>query len=279
MAKLSFDIHYWSSTGNTRLAVELAAESLSETGSEVVVVDVGVELQRFNDRQKGSDKATHSDEVFVEKSDLFILATPVHDFRMALIAEEYLRTLKFDENQKVAAIFTFAGFGDRTPLQFSKIAKQAGAIPWDYQNLICEDGWPVARNYIPPICSWDEPSEDRKEYFKAWWRAVPGRLQDNDKGRSFWSIPTPFTPLSFLFHKKLIKHTFPLYIDLEKCTKCRACEKQCPTGRIDVENFPETEGECVACYGCINVCNENAIDTWLTKGAPRYKGPQVKCQK
>lgn len=265
--QITIHIHYWSSTGNTKLAAKLAAESLRETGAKVTLTDIRTAI--------GPLKKPVPTETIIEPCDLWIIAAPVHDFRMALIVEEFLSTIKTAIGQKVAAIFTCAGFEDRTPLQFSKILKKRGAVPWDWQTIICEDSWPVARNYLPMICSWNEPSVKRRELFKAWWRAVPGRLKDKCPGRSFWRIPTPLTPLTLLFRKSLIKHTFPLYIDSTKCTKCGACEKQCPTGRIIIDNFPDTPGECVACYGCINICPEDAIDTWLTKGAKRYKGPAI----
>jgi NAD-dependent dihydropyrimidine dehydrogenase PreA subunit/menaquinone-dependent protoporphyrinogen IX oxidase len=286
MNDTKIQIHYWSSTGNTKLAAELAAESLSETGAKVTVTDIrrmtanltndacenNGALQKSGALQKNNQSP---DKTYtIDECDLWVVAMPIHAFKMALAFQEFLTNVKLCKGQKVAAIFTCAGFEDRAPLKLSKILVKKGASPWDWQTLICEDSWPVARNYLPMICSWDEPSTKKRELFKAWWRAVPGRLSDNCPGRSFWRIPTPLTPLSFVFRKSLIKHTFPLYIDMNKCTKCRACELQCPTGRISVDNFPESSGDCLACYGCINVCREDAIDTWFTKGAKRYRGPE-----
>jgi len=33
------------------------------------------------------------------------------------------------------------------------------------------------------------------------------------------------------------------YIDFEKCKLCRKCAKECPTGAIWEENFPEAKKE------------------------------------
>ena len=52
-----------------------------------------------------------------------------------------------------------------------------------------------------------------------------------------------------------------LFVDIEKCSACRRCEKICPSGAIKV-----TEGKakidnslCNDCYRCVYVCPKKAI--------------------
>ncbi len=87
-----------------------------------------------------------------------------------------------------------------------------------------------------------------------------------------WSL---LNLLRVFYNKKLLGIFFPIRVDLQKCTNCGKCEEACPTGRIKIENFPKTKGLCIGCYGCINVCPENAIDSIFTKNKNRYRGPSV----
>ena len=251
-------IHYWSATGNTKLAAQLAAESLREAGAAVSVADI-----RDNDASK------------IKDLDLWIIATPVYDFRPALPVEDFLNNLPSLDGIKVAAILTCSGFSDRTPTILANAIRRRGGIPWDLETLICEDSWPIARRYLTFIARWDEPTKQTQEDFKAFWRAVPGRLNANDSGRSWWRFPTPLTLCAPFYNRSLVKHWFRIWVDQEKCTGCGICSEKCPTGRMKIPNFPNPPGDCIGCYGCVNVCPVDAVDTWLTKGAPRYGGPKT----
>jgi len=249
-------IHYWTATGNTRLAAELAGEALRETGAAVSLRDI-----------------RDGDVRGVEACDLWVVATPVYDFRPALPVDDFLHGIRGLPGTKAAVIMTCSGLADRTPTRMAAMLRQAGASPWDHVTLYCEDSWPIARRYLTFLANWGEPSAQPKEDFKAFWRAVPGRLRAGDAGRSFWRPPTPLTLCAPFYARSLVRHWFPIAVDQERCTGCGACVERCPTGRMRIEAFPEPPGDCVGCYGCVNVCPVDAVDTWLTKGAPRYRGP------
>ena len=250
-------IHFWSATGNTEMAAVNAAESLREVGAAVSVADI-------------RDK----DYSLLKNLDLWVVATPVYDFRAALPVEEFLRKMPPLNGTKVAVILTCSGLADRTPAHLASFVRAKGGVPWDYHTLICEDSWPIARKYLTFLASWGEPSKQRLEDFRAFWRAVPGRLAAKDKGRSFFCFPTPLTLLNPFYNASFVKHWFTIWVDEDACTGCGACVERCPTGRMKIANFPRPNGECVGCYGCVNVCPVDAVNTWLTSSAPRYRGPK-----
>ncbi len=47
----------------------------------------------------------------------------------------------------------------------------------------------------------------------------------------------------------------------ERCTKCRLCERACPTGTVNAgRGFASDPAECTMCMGCLEVCPSKAID-------------------
>lgn len=55
--------------------------------------------------------------------------------------------------------------------------------------------------------------------------------------------------------------TWPLFgLSFENsCTKCRACEKACPSSCIDIGRSKIDSGRCVLCLACLDACNASSI--------------------
>lgn len=257
MDSLNVVIHYWSATGNTAMAAEAAAAGLRAGGAVVRLVDM-----RTGDRDG------------IGEAGLWVVAAPVFDFRPALAVEDFVRSLGALEGVRVAALLTYGGFPGRAAWRLAGWLHGLGAEPWDWCGLRCEDSWPVLRRFAPCFCSRGEPSADARSAFEAWWRAVPGRLAEGDRGRSWWRLPTPFTLLTPFYARGLVRRWFRITVDLAACTQCGRCVDRCPTGRMRIDGFPKPAGDCIGCYGCVNVCPEKAVHSYLTRGAPQYAGPE-----
>ena len=89
----------------------------------------------------------------------------------------------------------------------------------------------------------------------------------------------PFNPISVLAAMFPLAvgqgKQFPIFLKKSLCTRCGACVRQCPTGRLRLAPYPKPSGPCVGCYGCINTCPVDAINTWFTNQQPRYRGPAI----
>ena len=46
--------------------------------------------------------------------------------------------------------------------------------------------------------------------------------------------------------------------DMNKCTKCMACARNCPMGSIDMTDPSLVPGICIKCHSCVNRCTKNA---------------------
>ena len=75
-------------------------------------------------------------------------------------------------------------------------------------------------------------------------------------GRLFCNTLCPVgTLLGFLSRFALFK----IKVDRFACTKCRACEKVCKTGCINVREAEVDFSRCVCCFNCLAVCPESAV--------------------
>jgi ferredoxin len=53
----------------------------------------------------------------------------------------------------------------------------------------------------------------------------------------------------------------PLHLDIQKCTRCYACQDECPVEGIDVDSDPpKLQNPCIFCWRCVNVCPTLAIE-------------------
>jgi ferredoxin-type protein NapH len=96
------------------------------------------------------------------------------------------------------------------------------------------------------------------------------------KVRHFWCRICPAGALMSLFNRRALIN---IKKDGTKCTKCRACLRACP---IDIEEIYEekekdnvTNGTCIHCYRCIELCPEDGClsVTFMNKTIVKSKYP------
>ena len=64
----------------------------------------------------------------------------------------------------------------------------------------------------------------------------------------------------------------PLQLIEEACTKCGICEKECPAFAISLDPFPRFGDECILCYNCVRLCEDDAIKSDLSQIEGMLKG-------
>lgn len=76
-------------------------------------------------------------------------------------------------------------------------------------------------------------------------------------GRTYCNTICPVgTILGFLSRFSFFRLTF----NLDKCTKCKACERGCKSSCIDVEAMNIDHSRCVTCFNCIEKCKFGAMN-------------------
>ncbi len=66
-------------------------------------------------------------------------------------------------------------------------------------------------------------------------------------------------------------------VDKNKCTQCATCALSCAARSISLRPYPVFSNRCLGCWGCYNICPNEAINTVFTGGRGRYKGPSLNC--
>lgn len=255
--ELKVIIHYWSATGNTRCAALAAKEELEKAGAEV-------EMRN----------ALEQDFSGFENCGLWVVAAPVFSFRPALVIDDLIRRAKETgsvKGIKATGILTYAGFAGRAGARLGKMFTDAGAEFWELSNLVCEDSWPVTRKIFKSLCDSGKPTAKTLHDFREFWKNTPRRLAENNRLHPQLNFPTPLDIFALFFRKEILAKTFPLQVDMQKCTSCGKCTEICPTGRMKLENFPKPKGNCTGCYACVNICPVEAVNSIFTRNAKRYQ--------
>lgn len=65
------------------------------------------------------------------------------------------------------------------------------------------------------------------------------------------------------------------------CTKCGLCERKCPVGAINQNDFPSKKGSCISCMRCVSICPANArqINKLMVKAASLAIGKEASKRK
>ena len=87
-------------------------------------------------------------------------------------------------------------------------------------------------------------------------------------GRTYCNTICPVgTVLGFLSRFSLLRTVF----DVDKCTKCKVCERNCKASCIDTKNMYIDHSRCVSCFNCIDKCKFGAINYTLAIGKKKNK--------
>ncbi|MBF0408776.1 MAG: EFR1 family ferrodoxin [Candidatus Riflebacteria bacterium] len=261
-------VHYFSSTGNSQLAAEVITAGLQRAGWEASLKDI--RTLKIEDETED-----------IISSDLIGFVFPIYAFRAAIIMEEHIQALPASKiPRQVFFAATYAGYLDRAFMRLRDFLVPKNYFPVAETTLICEDSWTAIR--IPGTMydtGWPEKAS-LKRLFDFSEKNIPQiwkQNADSPKAAICWVPFNPITLIAATFPIAIRRgKQFPIFVKKSLCTKCGKCASQCPTGRLKMMPFPKAQGNCIGCYGCINSCPVEAINTWFTNGRSRYRGPRLK---
>jgi len=121
--------------------------------------------------------------------------------------------------------------------------------------------------YPHPTYTTGHPDALDLEQATSFGRRMAERWQKIDGG-SRVQIPSPaalpdeWIKNAEMFTMEYMEKVFPrLRINSEKCTRCLACEENCPVAGIEILMSPQRiQDPCIYCWNCVNRCPAAAIE-------------------
>lgn len=253
-------ILYYSGTGNTKFACDVARIVLEKAGHEVSMTayDQSAELE-------------------IASFDAYCFASPVYEWAPARNVELAVADMKRLDGKCAFILTSSAGARGQATNLFARMLGDKGVKVLGDYNLICPDSWGGSRRWSYQQDAQTPTVESVREL-----AAYVGSMID--------SICLFLDGKVVSAHDYRVKHT-GLYwasrlsrlapssrvkmgkkkVDLQACTKCGVCAKNCPQRAIALDPYPNFNSQCIACWRCINTCPQDCISTIIDSGH-HYKG-------
>ena len=275
---------YFSSTGNTEHAVKHLVLHLRGFSTGPVSK---INIVELTEASRGDPEALENINTLLKRSGFLILGFPVHDFGPARNVLEVVSKIASQEVQKPA--FVLATHGGNPGRSLAAAAERLEKKNYEVKggvDLLYPSAWVVSAQKVNDIAGIEkfinrfespQKKELRTQQIKNFAKFInqyldPRRGVDTELITEFVEYPYIHSTqiLTKLYEPNIAMRFFSITVDMDKCTKCGICEKVCPSGRMKISSFPKPAGKCFGCYGCINNCPVNAVESYLTKGKMRY---------
>ncbi|MGL5677392.1 MAG: EFR1 family ferrodoxin [Cellulosilyticaceae bacterium] len=203
------------------------------------------------------------------------IVVPVYMWGLPLVAVEFLKKLKVDDQTYIYMIANCGGLP-------GKALKQCEGILAE-RKLQLAAGYSITMpgNYIMGYGAFNEEKQ-QKLFQKEKQKVLKIAAYTKDKAirKCEKSKIMIDCILSDLFYKQITE--FPEsdkhYTVSDQCIGCGLCAKRCSVNNIKmIKGKPEWQHHCEVCVACIQSCPKRAIDyKGKTSGRKRYINPNVK---
>jgi len=257
-------IVYQSSTGNTRLGVEVMKAELASRSQACEAIHVR--------------DATPAD---LARFEVVGIATAVYAFQPAKNVQSFLRTLPDLTGKAAFAFCTCAAVPANTLRTIVAALEARGAAVLGTHLMIGEDSWPPLR--LGPLTPGrGRPNAADLSAVRKFAQELTSRFEVFRSGETL--LPPSHGKRSLFFHavSKLIPRyglrliMLGKHVAKPKCTKCGKCVELCPTRAIELDPYPVFSRACMGCYGCVNMCPERAIWCPVSWGRTLYTGCKLR---
>ncbi len=253
-------ILYYSGTGNTRFAADVARIVMERAGHSAT-------MKTYKD----------SEDLDYGEFDACCFATPVYEWAPARNVERFVSSMPRLDGKCAFIVTTSAGEKGEATSLFAGMLERKGLKVLGDCNLICPDSWGGTRRW-----SYKHDTETPTvESVKELAAFVEKMLLAIEKGLAGEAAEAPdyrVRRTGFFFASRFSRlapsATFKMgrkKVDESLCNECELCVKNCPVGAIRLDPYPTFGGECIGCWRCINNCPKDCITTFLD-GRQHYAG-------
>lgn len=241
-------IIYFSGTGNTKMVAEMIGESLRKKSYSVSVISLKEAIAGENDWE-------HC---------VLGFGYPVYAIQYPEVFDELLAKLPVFSKKVPAFIFSTKGTydGDSRALLARELAKK-NIVTFATETFKCPNNCFVnllgEKRLHSVIGVFDEKLEEKVEMFSdAIQQGIENHFKDKKKVRGvnpFFRLVSPV--LKGVEHQVFKKFS----VDESACGGCGLCAKNCPAGRIHMEDgiVRYDAKACMGCMRCVSDCPKGAI--------------------
>ena len=249
------DIYWFSGSGNTLFIAKVIAEYLKENGFEINLKQI-----------ENTNPST------VDLNRTLGLAIPVAEQGTYPFIWDFINNLPS---------FKKSDFGEDRPQPVSTkpdvfmvdtLMLYSGGIKGPVNKILKKKGFNIlgAKEIIMPnnlMKIKSQPDKDKLKMEKGKLSAE-NYAKDLMKGQAVWKDIPLYSDIMASFSKKdstwnVFRNIFPLKVDNNKCTRCRLCERICPTGawsfNKEKNEMEWAKADCIYCLRCFSYCPVEAI--------------------
>ena len=250
-------LFYYSSTGNTSLAMNYVAGKISQASVDLIDIRGA----------KGFDLTPY---------DFVGFATFVDHGGPPQLFIEFIESLKGARGKPAFILITYGAMPGRTLKIIERLVIKAGMTPIAGHQLNTPENFVPMR--VKGMTNDDRPREGDIEKFK-------GFVSDLNDILITISLKGDLRPRSIkagllnslipqMDRRRSKKRMGPLLVDRITCIGCGKCESACPYGAIQMDGTPTFDDDrCYGCWACYNLCPAKAIYTRKIKREGHYREP------
>ncbi|MBW6516342.1 MAG: EFR1 family ferrodoxin [Candidatus Cloacimonetes bacterium] len=230
-------LYYFTGTGNTLLIVKKMAEIFSS---------LGVEIDTHN--------LVNTDPQDISKDSTIGLAFPVACFSTYPLVWDFIEGMPDGQGTEIFMVDTFGSF--------------SGVVTSQIRNLLVKKNYqPIGAKEIKMPNNISNKSlyeQKNQQIISSGLQKAKYYTHDLVYGITKWKpillFPSIFNKLNLRKRAwDILAKKWKLTVDNIKCIRCGYCYKLCPTGNVEMEEYPEFLDKCQFCMRCISFCPTQAI--------------------